>query len=257
MFLDFYPSPNFCACSTKTFLQGEIHVTRYFKKSVLILMLDGVLRFIEDGKEITLTRGEYYIQRQGLFQEGIPLESPPIYFYVEFYGHYSDEENGLALRGRFSPEKLSGITESLEALFKNHKANFFLLNSYMCRIFSELLENTPPLNEKTNTARLIKNFISSNYYSQTKISDIAKNFGYAEDYIIRIFKEIYGITPHKYLTNIRLEHARWLLENTDKTADEIAISVGYNDFSTFFRAFKSAYGNSPREIKRTTKKQGV
>jgi hypothetical protein len=130
MFLDFYPSPNFCACSTKIFLPNEIHVTRNYKKSVLILMLDGMLKFMEDGKEITLTRGEYYIQRQGLLQEGVPLKNPPIYFYIEFYGNYSDEKNGLALRGSFSPEKLSGITEALESLFKDHKANFFLLNSY-------------------------------------------------------------------------------------------------------------------------------
>jgi len=239
------------------FLQNEIHVTRRYKRSVLILMLGGVLRFMEDGKEITLEKGEYYIQRQGLFQEGVPLDDPPIYFYIEFYGHYSDGENGLALRGSFSPEKLSAITEGLEAIFKEHKANFFLLNSYMCRIFSELLEGVPTLNEKTNTARLIKNFISSRYYSQTKISDISKKFGYAEDYVIRIFKEIYGITPHKYLTNIRLEHARWLLENTDKTADEIAVSIGYNDFSTFFRAFKNAYGVSPSNIRRANQKQGV
>ncbi|MBE6549169.1 MAG: helix-turn-helix transcriptional regulator [Ruminococcaceae bacterium] len=257
MILDFSPSPNFYACSTKVFLQNEIHVTRRYKRSVLILMLGGVLRFMEDGKEITLEKGEYYIQRQGLFQEGVPLDDPPIYFYIEFYGHYSDGENGLALRGSFSPEKLSAITEGLEAIFKEHKANFFLLNSYMCRIFSELLEGVPTLNEKTNTARLIKNFISSRYYSQTKISDISKKFGYAEDYVIRIFKEIYGITPHKYLTNIRLEHARWLLENTDKTADEIAVSIGYNDFSTFFRAFKNAYGVSPSNIRRANQKQGV
>ena len=257
MILDFSPSPNFSSCSTKVFLQNEIHITRRYKRSVLILMLGGVLRFMEDGKEITLEKGEYYIQRQGLFQEGVPLDDPPIYFYIEFYGHYSDGENGLALRGSFSPEKLSGITEALESLFKDHKANFFLLNSYTCRIFSELLESTPPLNEKTNTARLIKNYISSQYYTQTKISDIAKKFGYADDYIIRIFKETYGLTPHKYLTNMRLEHAKWLLENTDKTADEIGTSIGYNDFSTFFRAFKSAYGVSPSEIRRQKQKQGV
>ena len=90
-----------------------------------------------------------------------------------------------------------------------------------------------------------------------QISDIAKKFGYAEDYIIKIFKETYGMTPHKYLSNIRLEHARWLLENTDKTIDEISTSVGYNDFSTFFRAFKNVYRISPSEIRTKNKNQGV
>ena len=249
MVLDFTPAPDFYACSTKIFEPQEIHVTRYYKRSVLILMIDGVLRFMEDGKEIVLERGEYYIQRQGLFQEGVPLSSPPIYFYIEFNGRYSENNNGLALRGKFSLEKFAGLTEGLEDLFKTHKANLFLLNSYMFRVFSELLEHSPTFNERANTAVLIRNFISSRYYSQIKIADIAKQFGYAEDYIIRIFRDTYGVTPHKYLVKIRLEHARWLLENTDKNAEDIALGVGYSDFSALFRAFRSTYGTSPSAIR--------
>ena len=254
MVLDLSPSPTFLACSTKIFEPNEVHVTRYYKRSVLILMMSGELRFMEDGKEVVLERGEYYIQRQGLFQDGVTLDDPPTYFYIEFYADYSEGENGLALRGRFPIDKFSGLTEGIETLYKSHGANLFLLNSHMLRIFSELWEGSASFNERTGTARLIKNFISSRYYSQIKISDISKHFGYAEDYIIRIFRDTYGITPHKYLTGIRMEHAKWLLENTDKTADDISASVGYNDFSAFFRAFRQAYGYSPREIRRVKSK---
>jgi AraC-like DNA-binding protein len=212
-------------------------------------MFDGELRFMEDGKEVVLERGEYYIQQQGLFQDGVPLTSPPTYFYIEFYGNYSDNTNGLALRGKFPIDKFLRLTEEFSALYKSHRTNLFLLNSYMLRIFGELTEGSSNYNEKTNTARLIKNFISSQYYSQIKISDISKQFGYSEDYIIRIFKEAYAITPRKYLIKVRMEHAKWLLENTDKNAEEIAISVGYNDFSAFFRAFKSTYGYSPSTVR--------
>ena len=251
MILDFSPSPSFLACSLKIFEPNEIHVTRYYTRSVLILMFDGELRFMEDGKEVCLSRGEYYIQRQGLFQDGVPLDSPPTYFYIEFYGSYSDDKNGLELRGRFPIDKFKGITEEMWALYKSHGANLFLINSYMLRVFSKLLDVSANFNEKTNTANLIKNFISSKYYSQIKISDIAKQFGYAEDYVIRIFRDTYGMTPHKYLISIRMEHARWLLENTDKTAYEISVSVGYNDFSTFYRNFKKIMGCSPMQYLKT------
>ena len=168
MVLNFSPSPDLLTCATKTFMPNEAHVTRSYNKSVLIIMLDGTLEFMEDGKKITLTRGEYYIQRQGLLQEGLPLKDPPKYFYIEFNGHFSENGNGLPIRERVLPEKLEELTATLEDLFKTHKANPFLLNSYMFRIFSELLEHTPAFDKKANTAWLIKNLIRSRYYSQIK-----------------------------------------------------------------------------------------
>ena len=98
MYLDFSPAPSFFACATKRFAEGEEHVTRRFGKSVLILMLENELAFREDGREIRLSPCEYYIQREGLFQEGLPMQKPPTYFFMEFYGHYS-EDGELPLRG--------------------------------------------------------------------------------------------------------------------------------------------------------------
>ena len=43
-------------CSMKHFEPNEFHITRIYAYSVLILMLEGVLRFYEDGKLITLTK---------------------------------------------------------------------------------------------------------------------------------------------------------------------------------------------------------
>ena len=45
-------------CSMKHFEPNEFHITRIYAYSVLILMLEGVLRFYEGGKLITLTKGE-------------------------------------------------------------------------------------------------------------------------------------------------------------------------------------------------------
>ena len=90
--------------ATRVFQEGEVHVTRVYSYSVLILMLEGELRFLEDGREVTLQAGEYYIQRAGLLQEGLPLgRKLPTYFYVEFSGgDYQETGEGLALSGSFS-----------------------------------------------------------------------------------------------------------------------------------------------------------
>ncbi len=249
MVLSFSPMPEFFACATKIFLPNEEHITRCYNKSVLILMMDGELRFKEDGKEIILRPGEYYIQRQMLKQEGVPMNTQPIYFYVEFSGSYSNGRFGLPIQGTFNAKTIVSLMERSEELFRRHDTNLFKMNSYMLRIFSELLSTNKNFDEKYNIAYLIRNYIDSKYYTRITLNEIAKKFGYTEDYITRIFREQYMITPYKYLTNLRIEHARWLLENTRISAEQAAISVGYTDFSSFYRNFRKAFGISPGAVR--------
>ena len=249
MVLKFSPCPDFFICSTKRFLPDEKHVTRRYGKSVLILMWEGELSFIEDGKLITLTRGEYYIQPNGLFQQGVPLSAPPIYFFVEFSGSFSNTSAfGLPQRGRFNPQTMSALTERLEQLYKQQGADLFKLNSYMLRIFSELTETTSA-ESRHKLSLPVRNFIDSQFSSKITMADISREFGYNEDYISRIFKEHYGITPHQHLSNLRMEHARWLLESTDMPVEQIATAVGYTDFSAFYRSFKKVYRISPGSVR--------
>ncbi len=249
MVLDFNPPPIFSACNKKVFREDELHITRVCKRSVLILMLDGVLRFREAGRDIELTAGEYYIQEEGLFQDGVRLGESPVYYYVEFNGKYSDGDNGLAIRGKYDKDKIIPIMKRLGEQYAVYHADLFLLNSYMLRIFSELVGNVSSVKEQNHVASLIKRYIDSMYTNQLTISDIAKKFGYTEDYIIRIFKAKYGITPHKYQIKLRMEQARWLLENTEMTSEQVGISVGYSEFSAFYRKFKDFYALSPGAVR--------
>jgi AraC-like DNA-binding protein len=235
------PAPEYYICAKKIFEQKEEHVTRIYGRSVLILMLSGTLKFREGGEEIALSEGEYYVQMQKIFQEGLPLDDPPTYYYIEFNGHFS-ESGSLPLRGRFD----RNIIEPLFSELQNSE-NVFAQNAQMNRIFARLCAD---ISSGNSTAHKIKRFISSNYSQPLSLSDIASEFGYTEDHITRLFKKEYGITPHKQLIETRLEHALWLLENTNLPAERVCEAVGYLDFSSFWRAFKKKYSLSPGEIRK-------
>ena len=79
MVLHISPVPSFLACSTRQFLPAEHHLTRFSTFSVLILMREGVLRFREGGVDVELHPGEYYLQREGLLQEGMLPSNSPVY----------------------------------------------------------------------------------------------------------------------------------------------------------------------------------
>ena len=76
--------PTYRLSAFRKFLPGERHITRVESGDILLLMLDGVLRFTEDGVPVELTRGEYYIQERGLLQEGPEVSDSPYYFYLHF-----------------------------------------------------------------------------------------------------------------------------------------------------------------------------
>lgn len=252
MYLDFSPAPGFFSCATKIFAEGEEHVTRRYGKSVLILMLENELAFREDGREIRLSPCEYYIQRDGLFQEGLPMDKPPVYFYIEFCGTYS-EERGLPLRGRFSPKSVASLTERCESLYRQSRTDFFKLNSYLCRVLSELSEGQTAESERGRLAYRVRALLESEYHRPITLSELSERFGYDKDYLAAMFRERYGISPHRYLTEVRMEHAKWMLAHTELSAEQIGFAVGYGDFSAFFRNFKQTFGETPS----TTRKNGV
>lgn len=238
------PPPEFFICWKKIFADGEEHVTRIYRRSVLILMLEGELSFLEDRQPVTVKAGEYYIQKQGLLQEGVKLSSPPTYYYIEFSGSF-DGESGLSLRGSFDRNRITALSEKLYGFCKSGERNDFYLSSQMMRIFAELGGSG---DVSAATPHLVKRYIESEYASDVSLSLISKKFGYTEDHITRIFKKEFGITPHAHLTCVRLEHAKWLLENTDLSVGRVAYAVGYRDFSAFWRAFKKKFKVTPRTL---------
>ena len=65
----------------------------------------------------------------------------------------------------------------------------------------------------------------------------------------RVFKEVYGETPHRYLQRRRVERAMTLLRQTDRTVTDIAWDVGFASLGTFSRTFRAVVGCSPSEFR--------
>ena len=68
---------------------------------------------------------------------------------------------------------------------------------------------------------------------------------------MRIFQQLLGMPPGKFLTQVRLEMAAVLLKNTQKTILAIALEVGYQSEAHFSKAFKAIYGLSPSQFRKT------
>lgn len=66
---------------------------------------------------------------------------------------------------------------------------------------------------------------------------------------IRAFQQRCGISPHRYVLETRLEHARGLVLKGKGSMTDVAFSCGFASLSHFSGAFKKRWGASPTEMR--------
>ena len=89
-----------------------------------------------------------------------------------------------------------------------------------------------------------KLFIDHNYANKIDLDNIADEACFSKFHFIRLFKTIYGKTPHQYLTVVRIEKAIQLLR-ANESVTEVCFSVGFDSLSSFSGLFKRIVGESP------------
>lgn len=246
MKLDINKPIKYDASSHRHFWVGERHVTRVCDKSVLLLVYDGILRFGEGEEQIEVKSGEYYIQRAGLAQNGaIPSDSPK-YYYIHFDGEFTHEE-GLALRGEWQTDRIMPLLDGMEGNADSGR-NLLQKSLSFYNVLDELSKQCE--RSKDPLAENIMSLIMSGYRDKLSVSDLAKKLYISENYLIRVFKKEYGVTPYSYIMGLRLEKAKELLRETSRGEEDIALSVGFSEFSAFYKAFCKKYGYTPSRVRK-------
>ena len=94
-------------------------------------------------------------------------------------------------------------------------------------------------------------YIQQNYTGKILLREFGEQFHLSEKYISRYFKEHFHITLSQYVTYLRLEHAKQMLQETDISVTEVAMQSGYQNVSYFIRSFKKTYGVSPLKYRKS------
>ena len=101
----------------------------------------------------------------------------------------------------------------------------------------------------SNSAELKKalTFMEKNLDQPVDLDTLAKVSGMSRFQFNRSFKSAYGITPIRYLGDLRFAKAKELMRYSDKNVTQIAYSVGFNDVHYFSRFFKQRENVAPNE----------
>lgn len=92
----------------------------------------------------------------------------------------------------------------------------------------------------------VTHYIRDHLAEELTIDRLAGAFFLSRYYLMHRFKEVYGCSVHQYIRQKRLQQAAARIRRGDPIL-KAAEDAGFRDYSVFLRAFRSAYGRSPRE----------
>ena len=96
-------------------------------------------------------------------------------------------------------------------------------------------------------------YIRANWREDISLPRAAEHWNLSEGYFSRIVKNLTGESFPDYLNHLRVERARELMQETDRTIAEISELAGFNHYKTFARCFRKFYGVSPNEFRQKQK----
>lgn len=115
-----------------------------------------------------------------------------------------------------------------------------------------------PNHEKTNTDIMIldlKTYIEQNLDRNITLDELSKKVNLNKTYFVKRFKIMWGISPMKFINNMRIEKAKQLIIKGNLSIQQIADSIGFNSIHYFSRAFKQSEGVAPTEYYKYFNKQ--
>jgi AraC-like DNA-binding protein len=96
-------------------------------------------------------------------------------------------------------------------------------------------------------------YIATHHNQPITIKDIAEHIGLHTNYAMNVFQRTMQMTIKQYITAMRINHARALLSDTDRTILDIALTVGFNSSSRFYETFQNYIGVTPTQYRKKSR----
>ena len=134
---------------------------------------------------------------------------------------------------------LESMTVFMEK-YKNAEDYVHDLEDGVRQVFSEIRDSGADAED-------IRRYVDMHYTEQISTGDVAQYFHMDQNYISRVFKKKFNKNIKDYITEKKMEKAKWLLENTDLKIYEVSDASGYTDYFYFTRVFRKLTGITPTE----------
>ena len=248
------------------------HAHPYYE---IYFFVQGHVRIIVEGTDIQPQRGDVFIYPPGVMHRCIHLDTDISYERFYYYltpaflqaissaefdipqtlaqmtagDHYYFHVDGAGLDQLI--QKVDESINTSESLLPADKLmNRFRMGQLLVQSISMMTTNDMmPQSEYSSRMSALIHYINQHASEQVSLDQLEEVF-YASKYVLmKEFKEYTGITIHQYLLIRRVLMAQEMIRQGMKPK-EAAAHCGFQDYTSFYRAFKTRAGVSPEEYKK-------
>lgn len=152
---------------------------------------------------------------------------------------------GLALKSSLEVDRVSSrfYADSLATALSAHLLRHYSTRNHHFRDYEDGLSK-----QKLNQAI---EYIQAHLGENLSLSDIANELGMSQYYFCHLFKRSTGMTPHQFLIRQRVEQAKRLLKQPERTVTSIALDCGFANQSHFAKCFRQFTGINPNQFRKS------
>lgn len=159
----------------------------------------------------------------------------------------------------FTDNVLNSLMERLrEELMRSHASPLFVqgiaqaIAIHLARNYGETVEEARSGSPSLPGYKLqqITDWMADHLAEEFSLEQLAAQAGLSKFHFQRLFKRALGVSPSRYHINLRMNLARRLLRETQKSVVEIALEIGYTNPSHFAQLFRREAGLSPSDYRR-------
>jgi AraC-like DNA-binding protein len=223
----------------------------------------GSFRLDAQGKNWVLSQGAVFISRPGAVHRYSHQENMPSDVCVSVvYSHgFFEETGGDNPLGHGVPAALAPTNRltflKLRLMKLTEIADAFALEGLACELISAVrsgvtgesrLYRARQLGWYAERVEAVRELLEACFAEPHSLASLAESVGMSPFQFARVFRELTGEPPHRYLLRVRLERAsRMLLDG--KPVTETCFEVGFSNLSHFTRSFRRRFGHAPSSLK--------
>jgi AraC-like DNA-binding protein len=225
--------------------------------------LSGIGIFRYDGNEHELKAGQGFLccTHDPKMAYYYPPEGKDTYemLYLCFGGDLDTFEEITELYGRVFELSLDSeiITRILSFRVRSHYSEVLQSSlSESINIASSLItsligcKESESKSSKYDIINQAQVYILEHIEDKLSVKVLANIFGVTPNHISRGFKAHIGISPHKYISMVRMKHAAKLINSNLLSVKEVAFRMGHDNAAHFIRSFKRVHGYTPGSLRK-------
>lgn len=247
-------------CGIEQGIPGLGYKYEVLKNAVIHYVTKGYGTFKFNGKVYNLKQGDIFILLKGMQVEYVAsIDDPWEYYWIGFSGSNANEylnrtsitDSCVANCEENSkiPQIILNMCEISKTYNPSSSDDILLLKELYSLLYALIEEFPKPFEYKDKELHTYiqdaLNFINSNYMHSITVQEIADYVNLSRSYLYKMFIKNLGISPQRYLINLRMYKATLLLKGTKLPIGEVASSVGYSDSLLFSKTFSKHFSMSP------------